>query len=104
MNNDVRKKIDVTANHIKLLRHAIVQWQPDEYGAPEIDPKRPYGNSDVEGDLEELLPHLDEEERRQVHKETADVLQILFQFGDLHSIEGKYYQPKFEYLKWTKEE
>ena len=32
-----------------------VGWQDCEYGAPEIDPKRPYGNSDVEGDIAEIL-------------------------------------------------
>lgn len=30
-------------------------WLPWEYGAPGLDPRRPFGNSDVEGDVLELL-------------------------------------------------
>src|SRR6266568_5645220 len=38
----------VTEDHLKLLRHAYLYWEYGEgYGAPAIDPKRPYGNSDV---------------------------------------------------------
>ena len=33
----------------------IVQWRDCEYGAPEINPKRPYGNSSVELDICEIL-------------------------------------------------
>lgn len=31
--------------HIKLLNNVFIQWNNAEFGAPEIDPKRPYGNS-----------------------------------------------------------
>ena len=48
-------KFKITDDHIKLLRRAYFQWQDDEYGAPEIDPKRPYGNSYVIGDIAEIL-------------------------------------------------
>jgi hypothetical protein len=41
--------------HLKLARRMFVGWQDCETGAPEIDPKRPYGNSDVPGDIHELL-------------------------------------------------
>ena len=37
----------LTADHITLLRAMYVGWCGDEYGAPEIYSKRPYGNSDV---------------------------------------------------------
>lgn len=32
-----------------------VGWNDCEFGAPEIDPKRPYGNSDVEQDMIEVI-------------------------------------------------
>lgn len=31
--------------HFDLMKRIHVQWQDCEYGAPEVDPKRPYGNS-----------------------------------------------------------
>lgn len=49
------ERFTLTAEHIKLLRHAFVGWQDCETGAPEIDPKRPYGNSDVGNDIHEIL-------------------------------------------------
>ncbi|MCU1325011.1 MAG: hypothetical protein JWN34_381, partial [Bryobacterales bacterium] len=45
----------VTSEHLKLLQRMCVGWQDCEYGAPEIDPKRPYGNSSVEYDILEIL-------------------------------------------------
>ena len=37
------KEFWLKEEHIKLLRAAYVQWNNCETGAPEIDPKRPYG-------------------------------------------------------------
>lgn len=45
----------LTEDHLKLLQRMYVGWQDCEYGAPEIDPKRPYGNSNVEEDICEIL-------------------------------------------------
>jgi hypothetical protein len=45
----------VTEDHLKLARRMVVGWCGDEYGAPEIDPKRPYGNSNVVRDMREIL-------------------------------------------------
>lgn len=41
--------------HLKLLRNFRVGWQNCEFGAPEINPKRPYGNSDVIQDMIEIF-------------------------------------------------
>jgi len=35
----------LTDNHIRLLSAANVRWDDSEWGAPCVDPKRPYGNS-----------------------------------------------------------
>lgn len=45
----------LTEDHLKLLAKSYWQWQDCETGAPEMDPKRPYGNSDVAGDIREIL-------------------------------------------------
>ena len=49
------KKFTLTENHIKLLCRAYVGWNGAEFGAPSIDPKRPYGNSDVLHDMGDIL-------------------------------------------------
>ena len=45
----------VTEDHLKLLRHlgdGGLYWDPGEgYGAPYMNPKKPYGNSDVPRDV-----------------------------------------------------
>ena len=41
----------LTEDHIKLLRNLEVCWEDAEFGAPAIEPKRPYGNSYVYKDM-----------------------------------------------------
>ena len=48
-------EFEVTEEHIQLLRDMVVTWWNCEFGAPAIDPKRPYGNSWVYGDIAETL-------------------------------------------------
>ena len=51
-----KKKIfTMTKEHLKLFRRMYVGWDDCEFGAPEIDPKRPYGNSSVLEDIHEIL-------------------------------------------------
>ena len=45
----------VTEEHLKLLKEMFVEWNYDEFGAPSIDPKRPFGNSAVESDMLDIL-------------------------------------------------
>jgi len=50
------REFTVTEDHLKLLRHAHLYWEFGEgYGAPAINPKRPYGSPDVERDIAEIL-------------------------------------------------
>lgn len=79
----------VTEEHIKLLQSMYVSWFDCEYGAPCINPKRPYGNSFVEGDIAKILGWLDNnddeddfpeelyEKCATIHSEMETVLQIL---------------------------
>jgi hypothetical protein len=78
--------------HLNLLKRTSISWDDCEYGAPAIDCKRPYGNSDVEDDIAEIikLPKKDnwdfEEESwsgksafymDDLHKQTKVALQII---------------------------
>lgn len=49
------KEFTLKREHILLLSNACTSWDNCEFGSPEIDPKRPYGNSDVYQDMLELL-------------------------------------------------
>lgn len=73
----------VTEAHLKLLKRAYVDWNNCEFGAPEINPKRPYGNSDVVGDILEIIgiPYNEENKALEdfaikLHNDTETVLQI----------------------------
>lgn len=83
----------VNEDHLKLLKNSRVSWCYDEFGAPEIDPKRPYGNSNVLNDIKEILGHIKEgqlspKERQlqeklylALHVETMLALQIVLSVG-----------------------
>lgn len=92
------KNLTITEQHIKLLDQMYIGWEDCEFGAPAVDCKRPYGNSDVYGDIGEILEikpdgkskyedEYSEEQQRDfldLHLEMQDVLQILVQ----HPTEG----------------
>ena len=100
-------RFTVTDQHLKLLRRMCVGWQDCETGAPEIDPKRPYGNSDVFDDVVEILgvkPNyskhgeiLDglEEKMMKLHRETETALQIVLSTGAFKA--GTYECGEYEY-------
>ncbi len=47
---------EVTEDHLKLLQRMYWQWDDGGYeGSPAVGLKRPYGNSDVDGDIAEIL-------------------------------------------------
>jgi len=92
----------LTQNHLKLLRRMFIGWSDCEFGAPEVNPKRPYGNSWVLGDIHEILTGEDseeltesqEEEYRQLHLETQTALQIILSVGEF---EEGWYKPTRPY-------
>lgn len=87
----MNQRFTLTAEHVKLLQQAYVGWQDCETGAPEIDPKRPYGSSDVERDVagilgwpeaeEERMPGHIEDKARAIHRETETALQVILSTG-----------------------
>lgn len=73
----LRGPIKPEERHLVLLRRSFWDWNDYEFGAPSMDPKRPYGNSDVENDLAELLPELTPEQRLRTHCELPAVIAFL---------------------------
>jgi hypothetical protein len=109
---DTTTRFTLTDEHLILLRAAYVQWQDCETGAPEIDPKRPYGNSDVPFDVAELLidpeilevmlneddqlPESEEGALLLRHRETELALQVVLQtqsFTPGNYVRDSLYQP-----------
>jgi hypothetical protein len=90
------KTFNLTIEHIKLLQAMYVDWHDCEFGAPTINPKRPYGNSDVLWDIAEILGieskkdkndefyYTDKEEKymNKLHEETQTALQIVLRTGE----------------------
>lgn len=86
-------QFEIQEHHILLAKRFYVSWEDAEFGAPCIDPKRPYGNSAVLQDISEILgkagetcPHCGEllddssdanAEYEKIHEEMETVLQIL---------------------------
>jgi len=105
-----KEYFELTENHIKLLKRMYVGWQDCETGAPEINPKRPYGNSSVASDIAEILgmkenccPHCDEplgdspdDDLMDLHRETELALQIVLQTGSFETGRFKYVGYRWE--------
>ena len=62
MSNRFEQRFTVTEDHIKLLEQLNIGWYTGENDAPAVDSKRPFGNSDLEGDIIEITGRLSLEE------------------------------------------
>ena len=86
------KHFTLTQEHLALVTRMFVEYDDCcEFGAPIIDPKRPYGNSDVYDDISNILglepSECDKYEKwfsdeqtkymKELHKQTATALQII---------------------------
>jgi len=92
---------ELKQEHLTLLANAYVDWEDTETGAPAIDPKRPYGNSFVAGDIAEILgiePEGDGFSQEQIdsmmelHRGTQTALQILISHATEFGFELGTYQ------------
>lgn len=80
----------LTSVHIALVRKQCVDWDASEFGAPTIDPKRPYGNGDAIGDIVSIIEevigrsarHLTRGAIIDLHESTEEVLQIVLATGE----------------------
>lgn len=102
------QEFNITEDHLKLARRMYVEWDDMETGAPSVDPKRPYGNSDVPGDMHEILtgsewdwdaqemmPEYLDEYYRRLHAEMGIVLQIALTTGKFEA--GHYVKRDFHW-------
>ena len=119
------KTFTIKPEHLKLLQKMYVDWEDAEFGAPSIDPKRPYGNSSVHEDMMEILgwlgkaqitikdkaypvdvddmeiPDEVENELDKLHKETETALQICLTTQAFQL--GTYVADDYR-INWRKEE
>src|SRR5262249_10764951 len=111
------ERFTVTEEHLRLLRRAYVSWGGGEFGAPAINSKRPYRNSNVYGDIAELLGLVDGDWQDEVeddwpppelewrflklHVETAIALQIGLATGEFRA--GRYVRG-IERNAWKRDE
>ena len=92
---------DLNEEHIKLLHRANVGWGGAYEGAPVIDSKRPFGNSDVisdiariigieeiEGDDEFMWPRGTHDRCMTVYRELEKALQVVLAAGSFET--GRY--------------
>jgi len=70
--------------HVKLLRAASVDTNLAEWGAPTIDPKRPFGNGDITGDMARILGMPDPSELGKTDRERFErlMLKLFRELGD----------------------
>jgi len=88
-------KFTITEDHLKLINNMYVEYDDCEFGAPAVNPKRPYGNSAVYADMGEILgiiptiideydedcSEFDDDQvamMDKLHNETAMAIQIIF--------------------------
>ncbi len=69
----------ITKDHLDLLKHMTFDWDDDcEWGAVSSDPKRPFGNSNVRADVEEILGRaVDTDEARRLTIELSAIVQLV---------------------------
>lgn len=99
-------RFTLTAEHVALARRMNVSYRDAEYGAPCIDPKRPYGNGDVPGDIADILgwekrfdartgePLQEVYDRAAaIHKEMETALSVILRAGSFEP--GEYVADKY---------
>jgi len=52
---DNLKIFDLKEEHLKLLKETSIDWNECEFGSPQINPKRPYGNSSGVDDVAKII-------------------------------------------------
>jgi hypothetical protein len=105
-------RFTLTQQHIDLVSNMYVDYNDHtETGAPYIDPKRPYGNSDVPGDIADILDipiieddgYMDpkqESELLALHRETETALQIILKCKTFEP--GVFERPNPYQLGWRR--
>jgi len=106
-------EFELTESHLRLLQRFNVDYDDRmEYGAPMIDPKRPYGDSDVAESIAEILgwesmetddgpawPKGTADRAREIHETTAMALQIVLR---MQAFEPGFYVSEDYGYTWRK--
>jgi hypothetical protein len=72
------KRFELIEEHIELLQQLNFTYDDDtEYGAPEVNPKRPYGNSDVDEDIAVIIGLRTDYEHTQTKQLTTKELELI---------------------------
>ncbi|MHC9291906.1 hypothetical protein ACRCUN_05530 [Mycobacterium sp. LTG2003] len=74
---------EITSKHISVLRQMRFGWDGAERGAPMLDPKRPYGRTDLLAQLSEVFGSDDAHELACRHVEMFYVLARVLKHGEL---------------------
>lgn len=113
MQND---KFILTVEHVALIKRFNVGWDGSCYlGSPVVDPKRPFGNGDVIGDMAEIVGiqpiETDDEETywprgtrdamEKLYRELDGALQVVLASGSFEP--GTYTAPRYS-SDWIREE
>ena len=112
-NIDSVKRFEIKEEHLQLLQRACISWEDCEFGAPCIDCKRPYGNSDVYNDISDILkiePEIKGKYENEfsndqydymmkLHKELETVLEIVLR---TKSFDVGFYEAKRYSSNWNK--
>jgi len=73
----------LTDDHLKLMKRMFIEWDDTAYdGAPAVNIKRPYGNSDVPNDVAEIVSGREDDD-------TPDSPFHYGRDGDLRSVEAE---------------
>jgi hypothetical protein len=93
----------LTEQHLRLLRNTYISWNDMEYGAPTVDPKRPYGNEDVVDDICSLLLEGDDFDADSIHREMETALQIVCRFAGTAVEPGRYQMTRpYDVRSWER--
>lgn len=113
----MKETFKITEAHLKLAKKMCVSWEDCEFGAPSINCKRPYGNSDVISDIGKILglpkqqgkdgeedyPESLEDYMQELHKSMEIALQIFLLSGEFRvGIYEK--QDEYSSLSWKLKE
>lgn len=97
----------VTEDHLKLFTELTFRYEDGiEFGAPAVDPKRPYGNSSVFMDMREILGEdYEDHELLALHESLRYVLQLVCCFPDTapNDLVGRTFESSYGY-RWKESE
>ena len=108
-----KREFILKEDHLTLLKHACVSNISCEFGAPGIDCKRPFGNSDVIGDMIDIMgidaerdddswryPEDVEGELMELYSELETALRVIFK--NLPNVRlGKYVSEDYFGEEWA---